>query len=245
MKIATKLFVSLGALLLIMTSVCMAKTELYALDGRTLVVEDSQIGIYTAPGMGWFKEKPVTMYSADGRTLVVSTDRVEAHKAVGWYLWHDYYYHHDFKKNYEYFTSNENYSSAFYVIKNAISYLSGTYYEPSIYSYKTNLMDAWRKKENAPLAYISSSCNNDGDVTINFMNVSYKTIKAFKVEFDCYDIFGSHLNSKYGYYYVKDTWLLSGENNTYTWSGPPDNTNHIKNIRVTQVVYSDDTYWYR
>ena len=86
MKRTTKSFICLGASLLMASSVCMAKTELYALDGRTLFVEDNQIEVYTAPGMGWFKEKPVTMYSADGRELVVAADQVEAHKAVGWYL---------------------------------------------------------------------------------------------------------------------------------------------------------------
>ena len=86
MKRTTKSFICLGASLMMASSVCMAKTELYALDGRTLFVEDNQIEVYTAPGMGWFKEKPVTMYSADGRTLVVAADQVEAHKAVGWYL---------------------------------------------------------------------------------------------------------------------------------------------------------------
>ena len=86
MKRTTKSLICLGASLMMASSVCMAKTELYALDGRTLFVEDNQIEVYTAPGMGWFKEKPVTMYSADGRELVVSADQVEAHKAVGWYL---------------------------------------------------------------------------------------------------------------------------------------------------------------
>ena len=62
------------------------KTELYALDGRTIFVEESQIAVYTAEGMGWYLEKPVTMYALDGRTIVVPADRVEAQKAVGWFV---------------------------------------------------------------------------------------------------------------------------------------------------------------
>ncbi len=73
--------------LLSMTTVSFAaNVELYALDGRTITVDESEVDVYTAEGMGWFKEKPVTMYAADGRTIVVPADRVEAHKAVGWFL---------------------------------------------------------------------------------------------------------------------------------------------------------------
>ncbi len=71
------------------TSAFAAKVELYALDGRTLQVEENQVAMYTAEGMGWFKEKPVTMYALDGRTLVVPADRVEAHKLVGWFVKED------------------------------------------------------------------------------------------------------------------------------------------------------------
>ncbi len=87
-----KMFITvfaLTALLLISISVFAAQTQLYALDGRTLLVEESQIPIYTAEGMGWFLEKPVTMYAPDGRTLVVPADRVEAQKAVGWFVKED------------------------------------------------------------------------------------------------------------------------------------------------------------
>ena len=73
-------------ILLANISVYAAEVTLYALDGRTLLVDESQVEIYTAEGMGWFKDKPVTMYAADGRTIVVPADRVEAHKAVGWFV---------------------------------------------------------------------------------------------------------------------------------------------------------------
>lgn len=86
MKKTLKLLLCLSASLTVATVAFAAKTELYALDGRTIFVDENQIEAYTAPGMGWYSEKPVTMYSADGRTLVVPADQVEAHKAVGWYL---------------------------------------------------------------------------------------------------------------------------------------------------------------
>ncbi len=77
------------ALLVMTTAVHAEKTELYALDGRTIFVEESQIATYTAEGMGWYLEKPVTMYAADGRTIVVPADKVEAQKAVGWFVKND------------------------------------------------------------------------------------------------------------------------------------------------------------
>ncbi len=86
MKKSLKNLVCIGTTLLMATSVYAAKTELYALDGRTIFVDESQIEAYTAVGMGWYLEKPVTMFAIDGRSIVVAPDQVEAHKAVGWYL---------------------------------------------------------------------------------------------------------------------------------------------------------------
>lgn len=86
MKKAIIAMFCLISLLCISTTVFAEKTTLYALDGRTLLVDENQIAVYTAEGMGWFLEKPVTMYSADGRTIVVPADRVEAQKAVGWFV---------------------------------------------------------------------------------------------------------------------------------------------------------------
>lgn len=86
MRKFVKATLCLTACLLVSTVAFAEKVELYALDGRTLSVDENQVAIYTADGMGWFKEKPVTMHALDGRTLVVPADKVEAHKKVGWYL---------------------------------------------------------------------------------------------------------------------------------------------------------------
>ena len=86
MKITFKTLACLAASLAVSVAVCAEKTELYALDGRTLFVDEAQIEAYTAPGMGWYLEKPVTMHAADGRTIVVAADQIEAYKAVGWFL---------------------------------------------------------------------------------------------------------------------------------------------------------------
>ncbi len=86
MKKNLKKVICLVAALLVATSVYAAEVELYALDGRTISVEEDLVDAYTAAGMGWYLEKPVTMYAVDGRSLVVAANEVEAYKAVGWYL---------------------------------------------------------------------------------------------------------------------------------------------------------------
>lgn len=85
MKKSIKVFSCLAASLL-MASAASANVELYALDGRTLSVVEEEVALYTAEGMGWYLEKPVTMYALDGRSQVFPADRVEAQKTVGWYL---------------------------------------------------------------------------------------------------------------------------------------------------------------
>lgn len=89
MKKFVKISLCLTASLLISTAAFAEKIQLYALDGRTLFVDENQVELYTAEGMGWFLDKPVTMYALDGRTLVVTADRVEAHQKVGWFLYSD------------------------------------------------------------------------------------------------------------------------------------------------------------
>ncbi len=56
---------------------------MYALDGRTLWVNDNEIEAYRQ--VNWYYGKPVTMYSLDGRTLTVGENDVEMYRQVGWY----------------------------------------------------------------------------------------------------------------------------------------------------------------
>ena len=86
MKKITRVCACLLATMTLSCTAFAAKTELFALDGRTIFVEENQIEAYTAPGMGWFLEKPVEMFSLDGRSIIVPADQVAANKEVGWYL---------------------------------------------------------------------------------------------------------------------------------------------------------------
>ncbi len=215
--------------------------NVYSADGRVLGIHDILLPVYEK--CGW--HGPVTMWSLEGDAIEVPYNDVKAYQNVGWYLWEDYYYI-DFTKSYNDLTRKGDYSAAFDAVDYALSELSGTYYESSLYSYKTKLMDAWREKINGPLAYCSHSVDkSNGNVSITFRNVSYKYITAFKIQFQCYDTFSNSIKDYNSYYYCDDAELYSGESMTYYWEGTPYNTDYIKNIRVTQVVYSDGTSWYR
>ncbi len=56
---------------------------MYAADGRTLEVVQSEVELYKT--VGWYTEPVVIMYAADGRTLDVIQSEVELYKTVGWY----------------------------------------------------------------------------------------------------------------------------------------------------------------
>ena len=56
---------------------------MYAADGRTLDVVQSEVELYKT--VGWYTEPVVIMYAADGRTLDVIQSEVELYKTVGWY----------------------------------------------------------------------------------------------------------------------------------------------------------------
>ena len=212
--------------------------NVYSSDGRAMGIHDLLLPVYE--NCGWYG--PVTMYALDGRTTEIPYSAVEEYKSAGWYTYEDYCYTL-FTQNYDSYTHTGNYSSAFYCIEDAISNLAGTYYENSLYTYKTNLMDAWRKKINGPLA-ICSDFVAAGNLNVTFRNVSYKTIIALKIQLDCYDVFDDYIKDYYDYYYYTGINIKPGEAKTLSWDDIPYKTNRVRRLRVTQAVYSDGTSWY-
>lgn len=62
------------------------KVILYALDGRTIEVLESEVPAYL--NVGWYRtlaETQQTMYASDGRTITVFKSEVADYKNVGWY----------------------------------------------------------------------------------------------------------------------------------------------------------------
>lgn len=62
------------------------KVTLYALDGRTIEVKESEVSAYL--NVGWYRtlaETKQTLYAPDGRTITVFKAEVPAYLNVGWY----------------------------------------------------------------------------------------------------------------------------------------------------------------
>ena len=81
MKMTTKLLSSILALLIALSTPVFA-TKLYAPDGRTINVHESEVGAYV--NVGWYEYPVVTMYAPDGRSVVVSESRVHEWEMTGW-----------------------------------------------------------------------------------------------------------------------------------------------------------------
>lgn len=62
------------------------KVTLYALDGRTIEVLESEVSVYL--NVGWYRtlqETQQILYAPDGRTITVFKSEVPGYKNVGWY----------------------------------------------------------------------------------------------------------------------------------------------------------------
>ncbi len=63
--------------------VCAGGVIMYSLDGRTCVVNESEVYAYKM--VGWYNGKPVTMYSDDGRAIIVGEREISDYEKVGWH----------------------------------------------------------------------------------------------------------------------------------------------------------------
>ena len=220
----------------------------YAPDGRTLRITDLQVPLYES--VGW--SRPVTMYApVDGvfsRTIEVPPYEVEAHEAVGWYTAEGvmYYATQQLCNKYK---LEKDYEAIFLTVEAALKSLTGTKYEAELYTIRTEAMNLWRNACGKPMGLISYSVGENSigtpEVTLYFRNLSYKKILAYKVKFDCYDIFGSRENSYYSTFYDDDADMEIAENTGATWTlYGADSVHTVKNIRVVEVVFDDGTKWY-
>lgn len=219
--------------------------NVYAPDGRVIAVTDLQVPAYEA--VGW--SRAVTMYAPDSRTIVISPFEVSAYEAVGWYTYEGLLFN-DFKNNYyNVLKPAGDYNSVFEAAKTLLPYVSGTKYEQGVYDIRTEAMNLWRSQSGRPMGVIKYTLGKDSigtpKVTINFRNISYKKIIAYKVKFDCYNVFGGYEDTYYSYYYDDNANLsVAGTvNTTWTLYGA-DSVNTVTNIRVTEAVFEDGTKWY-
>ncbi len=224
----------------------------YAPDGRVSVIPVWDVPAWES--VGWYTYPVWTVYAADGRSAVIAQSDVEAWKSVGWY---DNPWDAEMEQAYNItvneiygFMAAKDYSSALGLVQEMISELFyATKYEIKLDALRTEIMAAWRSYCGAPLAILDSYASEEYSVpeaNILYCNISHKTIAGFKLEFTCYNIFGEVEETYYDYYYDDAAYLGSGE---YEWGSwdlyGADSVNTIKNIYVTEIVYTDGTKWYR
>lgn len=58
-------------------------TPIYSLDGRSIMVTDSELDTYLSHG--WYNELMTTVYADDGRTAVIPLGKVNEYVSVGWH----------------------------------------------------------------------------------------------------------------------------------------------------------------
>lgn len=219
--------------------------NVYTPDGRVITVTDLQVPAYEA--VGW--SKAVTMYAPDSRTIVISPFEISAYEAVGWYTYEGVLFN-EFKNNYyNVLKPSGDYNSVFEAVNTLLPYVSGTKYEQSVYGVRDEAMNLWRSQSGRPMGVINYTLGKNSigtpEVTINFRNISYKKIIAYKVKFDCYNVFGGYEETYYSYYYDDDADLAVAGTVRTTWTlYGADSVNTVKNIRVTEAVFEDGTKWY-
>lgn len=216
--------------------------NVWSSDGRVMAIPVLMTPVYET--VGWHGD--VNLWSLDGRDITVPYPDVSKYKAVGWYEYEDYEIN-NFRNEYRKNLAEKNYSAIMNDADNYSYALKGTQYEQELYTAKTYAMDAWRKQANAPIVVYSnyvSKYSGYSIVTLCIRNVSYNPVKAFRLRFMCYDVFG-RLRVKESEYCITDTWLPSADYCEYNCKVYDNNIEYISDPIITQVVYSDNSSWYR
>ena len=211
-------------------------------DGRVLAIPTLMLPVYET--VGWHGD--VTLWALDGRSIDVPYPDVPKYKQVGWYSYNDYLilsFRDDYRRN----LAAGNYSAIMSDAESCLTDLKNTQYAGELYAARTYAMDEWRKQVNAPIAVDGKYVyNSDGkaEIELSIRNVSYKTVKAFRLRFECYDVFGRMVVREQEYY-VSDAWLEPAEIESFFWEKYNTDIEYISNPITMQVVYSDNTSWYR
>ena len=219
--------------------------NMYSVDGRAKAVYDLQEPIYNM--VGWYS--PVTVYADDGRSMDISPFLVDAYAQVGWYDLYTAGYR-TIQRGYLTYKEVGDYQSIIDMVNEFLPFYEGTQYAASLYAIRTDAMDCWRNACGAPLGIVEYALGENSigtpEVDITFTNVSYKEIVAFKLRFNCYNIFGQLEDTYHDYYYVDDAEQLPGETWTYSWTlYGADSVDKLSGMYITEAVFADGPKWLR
>jgi len=240
-------------------------------DGVTKEVKLSDVERYEIAG--WVKvessetkapeeeKKPgvnyVTLYLYDGTTKSVEEALVEEYKAKGYYPAYDeaVYAHAAFgnseTEGATKLLENKKYEMAYTLVRDALDKIENTEseYVSMLYYLRTMVTDAWREAANSPLGFLNywfQEHNGKNYVVFEYRNVSNSRIKSFRINFDICDEKGNVIETNEQDYIAENLEMIPCEKKRVAWLVESGNkAKSVKNVRVTGVVFSDNTKWSR
>lgn len=227
---------------------------MYAGDGRTLYVSGDEVEAYQ--NVGWYLEPVCTVYAPYDRTFVVPTWQVQAYVDVGWYTTFDEALYNEVVPVIKQAMADGDYNLAVNQCDYALNRFQeyGTVFYDDIWGNRYAAMDAWRASVRQPVVVLSSyvtESNGTETAVLTLKNISYKTVAAIELEFNCYDVFMDPVR-----YYgsgsslcrctAKDMYLFTLGTQTWNWKlyGYND-AEYVRNIYITRVAFTDGTVWER
>ena len=141
------------------------------------------------------------------------------------------------------------YEEAFLKVQSAIEKTEDTNseYVPMLHYMRSLIMNDWQKEEQAPIAMIEYEfAEKSGNklVILDYRNISSNRIQSFKVNFDICNSKGTVVETNSASYSAKNLEMKPFEKKRCAWKVTNgDVTNTIKNLRVIEVVFSDNTKW--
>lgn len=230
---------------------------MYSPDGEEKEISTKDIAKYEQAG--WVKTKPVVkkmmVYFHDGQSKEIPEKEYKDYEAQGWFHAYDaaVYSYAVFgfngEKGAQALMDEKLYEEAFLKVQSAIEKIEDTNseYVPMLHYMRSLIMNDWQKAEAAPIAMIEYEFTEKSGnklVILDYRNISSNRIQSFKVNFDICDSKGTVVETNSASYSAKNLEMKPFEKKRCAWKVTNgDSTNTIKNLRVIEVVFSDDTKW--
>lgn len=231
---------------------------MYDANGTAKEVPSNEVAKYELAG--WSQKKPegnyVTVYSYDGSVKNIPETSREEYKAQGWYSAYDeaVYAYAAFGNGKDVLGASKlledkKYEMAFNMVQDALDKIEDTQseYVSMLYYLRSMVTASWREAANSPLGFINYwFTEKDGKplIVFEYRNVSNSRIQSFKINFDICDKNGNVIETNSGSYFVNNLQMTPCEKKRVAWViKTGSEAASIKNLKVNQVVFSDNTKW--
>jgi len=231
---------------------------MYDANGVAKEVKLSEVSKYELAG--WTKVKPdgeyITVYYYDGSTKNIPAASAETYKAQGWYSAYDeaVYAYAAFGNGADVvgatkLLEEKKYELAFNMVQDALDKIENTQseYVSMLYYLRSMVTDTWREAAKSPLGFINywfSEKDGKSLIVFEYRNVSNSRISSFKINFDICDKDGNIVETNSGSYFVNNLQMTPCEKKRVAWIiTKGDVAASIKNLKVNEVVFSDNTKW--